>query len=133
MPDRIYYLEEPLSESDAAFVSEHVFSGRLPTQVRIPHVLPVLNKGTLSDEMRQKHENVLRRNLRVAGIGADRDKQVVLVAPRNVYWNSAISSAVEAETGIYPWLVQTSAQRKAIGNTGETRILDMEGFFGRKP
>ena len=133
MTDRIYYLEEPLSESDTAFVSKHVFAGRIPTQVRIPHVLPVLETGALSQDAHQKHEKLLRKNLRGVGIGADRNKQVALVAPRNMYWNAAISTAVEAETGVYPWLVQTSDQLRAIGNPGETRILDMEGLFGRKP
>lgn len=130
--DRIYYLEEPLSDEDASFVSDELFEGRKPVQVRIPHVLPVLSDGPLTMETHKDHERLLRKHLRTAGIAADANTQVVLVAPRDMHWYSALSGAVAAETGVYPWLVQTKSQRDVIGNPGEVRILDMEGLFGRK-
>lgn len=131
MSDRIYYLDEPLSDEDAAFVSDQIFGGRSVTQVRIPYVLPVLIEET-PIEMHQEHEKLLRKHLRTVGITNDMNKQVVLVAPKDMWWYSVISRAIEAETGSYPWLVQTKSQRDAIKNPGETRILDMEGFFGYK-
>jgi hypothetical protein len=131
--NRVYYLEEPLSSDDAEFVSEQLFSGAPISQVRIPHVLPTLTDGSLSESRHRRHEQLLRKSLRMAGIGTDRDTQVVLVAPNIIYWHAVLSGAVEAETGMYPWMVQTKSHRDAIDNPGETRILDMEGLFGRKP
>lgn len=129
---RIYYLEEPLSAEDAAFVAEELCGGGSIEQVRIPHVLPVLSESgwTLGEE--QRHERLLRKHLRVCGMGKDSDQQVILVAPRSMHWYSALSGAVAAETGLYPYLVQTSAQREAIGNPGYTRILDMAGLLRQK-
>lgn len=132
MSVHIYYLEQPLSNEDVQFVAEELGGGEEIEQVRIPYVLPVLSEEGLSMEKHRKHEDLLRKHLRSAGIGRDRNRQIILVAPCNMHWYSALSGAVEAETGQYPWLVQTAAQRAAIGNPGETRILDMEGQFGRK-
>ena len=129
---RIYYLEEPLSTGDEAFVAEELAAGESIEQVRIPYVLPVLSAGTFSANAHQEHQTLLRRHLRAAGIGRDRNRQVTFVAPREMHWYQVLSFAIEAETGRYPWLVQTHAQREAIGNPGETRIIDMEGMFGRK-
>ena len=131
--DRVYYLEEPLCDEDAEFVSDRIFSGRPITQIRIPHVLPVLTDGPLSEAVHREHEKLLRKHLRSVGIASDRNTQIVLVTPRDIYWHAVLSGAVEAETGMYPWMVQTKSQRQAMDNPGEIRILDMEGLFGRKP
>ena len=114
------------------FVAAELCGGGAIEQVRIPHVLPVLPEDgwTLAEE--QRHERLLRKHLRACGIGRDRDKQVILVAPRSMHWYSALSGAVAAETGLYPYLVQTAAQREAIGNPGQTRILDMAGLLRQK-
>lgn len=132
MSVRIYYLEQPLSNEDVQFVAAELGGGEEIEQVKIPYVLPVLSDEGLSMEDHRKHEDLLRKHLRSVGIGRDRNNQVILVAPCSMHWYSALSGAVEAETAQYPWLVQTTSQREAIGNPGETRILDMEGLFGRK-
>lgn len=132
MTVRVYYLEQPLSGDDVALVAAELGQDSTIEQVRIPHVLPVLAEGKWSEKRHRKHETLLRKHLRAAGITHDCGSQVILVAPLDLYWYSIISGAVEAETGAYPWLVQTEQQREAIGNPGSTRILDMEGLSGRK-
>lgn len=128
---RLYYFDAPLPDDDLAFVQEAMESPTPLTQVRVPHVLPAVNPSWSEAEY-QKHEQLLAKALRNCGIANDRDAQVLLVAPAHVYWYSVLASAVYRETGTYPWLVQTSAQRARLDNPGETRILDMHGLMGLK-
>jgi hypothetical protein len=122
----IYYFDKPLSEEDLAFVLTTLESAEAGEQIRIPHVLPA-EMGKISERIFRRHETLQRAALRNAGIARDRGKQVALVAPGQLYWNSTLMHAVYAETGAFPWLIQTREQREAIGNPGETRILDMRG------
>lgn len=128
---RVYYLEEPLSEDDALFVQEAMESSSEVRHVRIPHVLPT-EPPTWDEKTYRKHDRLLRSALKNAGISTDKGRQVLLVAPRQMYWYSVLIHAVYAETGAFPWLIQTSGQREAIGNPGETRIVDTQGLMGLK-
>lgn len=128
---RVYYLEEPLSDEDAAFVREAMDDATEIKQIRIPHVLPA-DLPNWDEHAYRRHERLLRSALRHCGISVDKGKQILLVAPNASYWYAVLINAVYAETGAYPWLIQTSAQRAAIGNPGETRILDTHGLMGLK-
>jgi len=127
---RIYYLEESLPDGDLQFVADALGLDSLPEQVRIPYVLPLLAAETDYVAASVRHEALLRTHLRRAGIGRDQGSQVAFVAPRDMHWYSVIIRAIAAETGFYPYLVQTAAQRAAIGNPGEVRLLDTEGLIG---
>lgn len=129
---RVYYLEDPLSEEDASFVSTALCGGGPIEQVRIPYVLPLVPEEgwTTSDE--QFNEKLLRSHLRSCGMNQDQGKQVILVAPQNTDWYVWLAHAVTAETGFRPFLVQTEQQRMAIGNPGTLRILDMAALSGQK-
>jgi hypothetical protein len=129
---RVYFLEEPLAPEDLAFVAESFGLGLLPEQVRIPYVLPMLASEGDFVTMVKRHEELLRSHLRRAGIGRDRGSQVAFVAPRDMHWNQVIAFAIRAETGYFPYVVQTEAQREAMGNRGSLRILDTEGLCGFK-
>jgi hypothetical protein len=128
---RVYYLEEPLSDGDLAFVAGAFGLPTAPEQVRIPYVLPILAHDRDYEEQAAAHEQLIRGHLRRAGIAKEHG-QVFLVAPTDLHWYSVLIRAVRAETGAYPYLVQTSAQRAAIGNPGSTRILDAQGLMGLK-
>jgi len=130
---RIYYLEEPLSEEDLHFVAKDLELQTAPEQVRIPHVLPPLSTDSDYNDLCARHETLLRANLRHAGIDQDRGKQVAFVAPQDMHWYSALIRAIASETDCYPYVVQTAAQRDAIGNPGPTRVLDTHGLSGLKP
>lgn len=128
---RIYFLDAPLSAEDLAFVREALdVSGELE-QIQVPYVLPVLS-APLTERQHQQHEQLLRGHLRRVGIGKDHGKQIVLVAPAEMYWHALLVRAVYEETGAYPYLVQTKQQRAAIGNRGCTRLLDAHGLMGLK-
>jgi hypothetical protein len=126
----IYYLDAPLSEEDVEFLIETLEITEPCAQVRIPHVLPSDNPNW-NEKSFHKHQALLAAALRNAGIATDRGKQVVLVAPGQMYWYAVLLHAVYAETGAFPWLVQTREQRDVIGNPGETRILDTHGLMGQ--
>jgi len=122
----VYYFETPLSDEDLDWVQQITGLEGPCRQTRIPHVLPAEIAG-LDEQAFVRHEFLLRAALRNAGIVGDRGTQVILVALRQLYWNSVLLHAVHAETGMFPLLVQTREQREAIGNPGEIRILDMDG------
>lgn len=128
---RVYYLDEMLSAEDTSFVQEAMDDMNAVQHVRIPHVLPTC-QPTWSQQEYHKHERLLRAALKNAGVATDRGEQVLLVAPKQPYWYAVLINAVYAETGAFPWLIQTAAQREAIGNPGETRILDTHGLMGLK-
>lgn len=128
---RLYYPDEPLSDIDAQFVQEAMELAAPPMQIRIPHVLPADRPQWTLAEF-EKYVRVVRSALRNAGIDTDKGTQVLLVAPKDMYWYSLLVQAVHAETGCYPWLIQTAEQRASLGNDGETRILDTHGLMGLK-
>lgn len=128
----IYYLDEPLSDEDVSFVQEALDVTESIEQIRVPYVLPILLEGALTDKQHRQHEEMLRGHLRKVGIGRDHGSQVVLVAPKAMYWYAVLVGAVFEETGAYPYLVQTEQQRAAIGNSGEARLLDTHGLMGFK-
>jgi len=132
MTVRVYYLEEALAGNDLQFISEEFANEEEIEQIRIPYVLPANREG-LSLSVLKRHEGLLRKRLRALGVARDKNQQVVLVAPKDMYWYSVLLGAIAAETGIYPHLVQTEGQRQAIGNPGATRILDTQGLMGLKP
>jgi hypothetical protein len=125
---RIYYLEAPLSDEDVYFVQEELEIEGEAQQVRVPFVLPV-HTELFTQQAHERHERQLVRYLRKVGIEQDGGKQVVLVAPNDMYWHSVLIAAVYKVTGIYPYLVQTEAQRASIDNPGPTRLLDMHGLM----
>lgn len=128
---RVYFFDSPLSNEDVLFVQDALDVLGSVDQVRIPHVLPA-EQPEWSEENFRKHQALVCAALRNAGIAKDRGVQVVLVAPRHMYWYSVLLHATYAETGAFPWLVQTASQRAAIGNEGATRILDTHGLMGFK-
>ena len=129
---RIYFLEEPLTEKELRFVMEVLDLSEKPDQIRIPYVLPPFPDQENSLETVLRHENLFRHHLKNAGIESDCGKQVCFVAPKDMHWYSVLFGAIKAETGRYPYLIQTAVQREHIGNPGEIRVLDTEGLMGEK-
>lgn len=131
MTVRVYYLEEPLGAKELQFIGEAFTSDDEIEQIRVPFALPALREGVCHSTL-SRYERRLRKCLKTLGIAKDRGQQVLLVAPKNMDWYAVLLEAVAAETGLYPYLVQTEAQREAIGNPGATRILDTHGLIGSK-
>ena len=123
---RAYYLYVALSEKELQGVSELMHEA--VEQVRIPHVLPVVDasRPILDDEAVLEH-------LRKAGVFRETGHQLLFVAPRDPHWTAAFGRAIERLTGSLPYLIQTEGHRQAVGNPGGLRILDMQGLAGGKP
>jgi hypothetical protein len=128
----VYYFEKPLSEDDLEFVAEALELESAPTQIQIPHVLPVIDPGPIDAATQERHMMLLRNLIRRAGIAKD-GGQPTFVAPSQMYWHTRLTSAIFEETGYFPHIVQTEEQRSAIDNPGPTRVLDAHGISGLKP
>lgn len=129
---RVYYIEEPLNAEDLDFASNTLiaFGGSVVTeQIRIPHVFPIDAASGTFEQTMKRHIRLVRRHLANAGIAADRGAKTAFVAPRDMHWYSVLIEAFRAETGAYPFLIQTASQRKALGNPGEIRVIDTEGML----
>jgi hypothetical protein len=127
---RAYYLDRPLNDEELAFASEAL--NHSIEQVRIPHVLPAPNLDSGTDFSIYSDPGFWIRHLRSAGIDLDANTQVVLVAPSHFGMNVTLLQAIRNATGFYPYYIQTTDQRDAIGNPGSLRILDTEGLLGNK-
>jgi hypothetical protein len=128
----VYFFDKPLSRHDLEFVMAELELGRIPDQIQIPHVLPVLAAGPIDGVTRDRHASLLRSLIRRAGIGAG-GAQPIIVAPSEMYWCAALALAVYEVAGYLPYIVQTEEQRAAIDSPGPTRILDAHGLTGLKP
>jgi len=120
---RAYYLDVPLTADElreaADFMHEPI------EQVRIPHVLPVVDSSRPIID-----DDVILDHLRRAGLLRDAGRRVVLIAPRDSHWLAALGRGIERLTGALPYLLQTEGQRDSVGNPGALRVVDMEGLAG---
>jgi hypothetical protein len=124
---RIYYLDKPLTGRNLAFVKCELELSDPVEQVRVPHVFPLIGTDTMAaDRELEREQALLQKNLRHAGISRDRGKRIAFVAPSNMRWAGLLIMAIHAETGSLPFIIQTSQQRRAIGNRGSVRIIDAE-------
>ncbi len=71
----------------------------------------------------------MRPHLQRAGIGEYLGKRVILIAPFDAAWYANLAEAIQRETGHYPLLVQTEAQREAFDCPGPLRMIDMEAYM----
>jgi hypothetical protein len=125
---RVYFLDRPLNDEETEFVENAL--GYKIEQVRIPYVLPVINYTKAYHDRPLIDDDLVRKHLLKSGISGDKGKQVGLVIPLDMHWYAAFAHAIEKETGIYPYLIQTDEHRASIGNPGYIRIMDMEGLLG---
>jgi hypothetical protein len=124
-----YYLDDQLTESEVAEVEE--LTGFGMSQLRIPHVLPTaMPDETGALRMPPGSDDAPLAALKAAGILKDSGRRVFLVAPLEAHWNSRFADAIGRLTGHWPYLVQTSRERDAIGNPGSLRVLDLDAAMG---
>ena len=120
-----YFLDRPLSEVELAEVQEMM--GVDLVQIRIPYILPTPEE--LPDgawRMPAGSEDAPLAALKAAGILSEYGRRAVLVAPVESGWAPRFADAIARLTGSWPYLVQTTEQRAAIGNLGEIRVLDLD-------
>ena len=74
--------------------------------------------------------NRFRQHLRNVGIDElPEGERVLLVAPSDLGWITALAEALQRERGSYPLLVQPSARRTEVGQPGPLRVMDMEAYL----
>lgn len=123
----IYYLDEPLSDTDLADVAEMLEVE--VEQVRIPNLLPARGVGTKLEVDLEAVEDASIGLLKAAGILRDYGCRVGLVTPRDMVSYGGLAEAMFTLTGYYPYSILTARHREAIGNPGYQRITDMYGMM----
>ncbi|HYD78848.1 MAG TPA: hypothetical protein VEC06_03490 [Paucimonas sp.] len=133
-PLSCYYLDEPLTEEEFAFVRQTLigpwakFKTRAPalTQKRVPAVLPAPDEHGRYVESREQRAERVRANLRNAGIRADNGRQVVWVTPRDPEWDAIFQFAIREETGLAPFVAQRWFLENGVPVRGGIRVVDTQ-------
>ncbi len=135
-----YYLDEPLSPEEREFSEESLLgkNSRFGTgatalvEKRIPNVLPVPGKNGLLSSEPAAHVQLIKANLRRAGIRGDGGKKVLLVIPKELSWGIIFQMAIYEETGYYPYTLQRWYYDEDAIEKREPRIIDGHGMMGGK-
>jgi hypothetical protein len=129
-----YYLDEPLTEEELAFVQQTLIgpwakfktkAGAL-VQKRVPAVLPLPDEQGRYEESREQRAERVRANLRHAGIRADNGFQVVWVTPRDLEWDAIFQFAIREETGLGPFVAQRWFVENGAAVRGTIRVVDTQ-------
>lgn len=131
----VYYLDEPLSDEDAAFVVESLADREgisvdsKIAQNRVANVLPAHIDGAL--RMPASDIELLKKHLVRAGLRKDAGRQIVWVMPRDTAWGVRFQLSIFEITGFYPYVLQ----RWGHADDGEvvkrnTRLIDGHGMMG---
>lgn len=134
---RIYYLDEPLNDSDLALLKEAIStrdglrSLQKMEQVKVPCVLPV--DSDLANMGTRKVLELIKGNLLNAGAGNDYGTQVAFVMPQTTHWGLKFQVAIMELTGIGPYTFQRwRVDEEGKLYRGNSRVVDTHGMFGEK-
>lgn len=135
-----YYLDEPLSTEEREFAETSLLgkNSRFDTgattlvEKRIPNILPLPGKdGLFSSDPRDRIQ-LIKANLRRAGIRGDGGNQVLLILPKDISWSTIFQMAIYEDTGYYPYTIQRWYYGENTIEKGEPRIMDGHGMMGGK-
>lgn len=134
---RIYYIDEPLNNSDLVLLKEAISSRdglralQKIEQIKIPCVLPM--DSDLSNMDTRKVLELIKGNLLNAGVGNDCGIQVVFVMPQTTHWGVKFQMAIMELTGIGPYTFQRwRVDEDGKSYRGNSRVIDTHGMFGGK-
>jgi hypothetical protein len=133
-PLTCYYLDEPLTDEELAFVQQTLigpwakFKTRADAlvQKRVPAVLPTPDEHGNYEESREQRALRVRANLRHAGIRNDNGRQVVWVMPRDTDWDAIFQFAIREETGLAPFVAQRWFIDQGVPVRGSIRVVDTQ-------
>jgi hypothetical protein len=133
-PLTCYYLDEPLTDDELAFVQQTLigpwakFKTRADAlvQKRVPAVLPTPDEHGRYEESREQRALRVRANLRHAGIRNDNGRQVVWVMPRDSEWDAIFQFAIREETGLAPFVAQRWFIDQGVPVRGSIRVVDTQ-------
>jgi len=129
-----YFLDEALSESELQFVAQTLIGpwARFKTraagleQKRVPAVLPLPDEHGVYAQSREQRAELVRANLRHAGIRAHNGRQVVWVMPHDIGWDAIFQYAIREETGYAPYVAQRWFLEGEVLVRGEVRVVDTQ-------
>lgn len=132
-----YYLDEALSGDELEFVTQTLVgpwakfrtgAGALE-QRRVPAVLPLPDEHGAYAESREQRAELIRANLKHAGITADAGRQVVWVMPRDRDWDAVFQFAIRAETGFAPFVAQRWFEQNGELVRASIRVVDTQKLW----
>lgn len=135
-----YYLDEPLTPEERKFAEETLIGANSYyatgatslVEKRVPNLLPVLDENSsFSDDVTARIQ-LVKKNLRKAGIRSDGGKQVVFVMPKDIGWSGVFQMAIHEETGFSPYAIQRWYYDEDEPERRDPRILDVHGMIGGK-
>jgi hypothetical protein len=133
-----YYLDEPLSPEERELAEQSLLgkNARFPTSAtsmiekRVPYILPIPGDDGMSSSDPTAHIQLIKRNLRKAGIRADGGEQVLFVLPKGIRWGAIFQIAIHQETGYSPFTLQRWYYDGDQPERREPRIVDVQGLMG---
>jgi hypothetical protein len=129
-----YYLDEPLAEHDLRFVENAVIGpwakfktqAAMVKQKRVPLVLPAPDAGGHYAQDCTQRAELVRHNLRHAGMRGDSGRQIVWVAPRDAEWDAIFQCAIRKETGFAPFVAQRWFLKDGALRRGPVRVVNAQ-------
>ena len=133
-PLSCYYLDEPLTDDELAFVQQTLIGpwAKFKTkadslvQKRVPAVLPTPDEHGRYEETREQRAERVRANLRHADIRNDNGWQVVWVTPHDSDWDAIFQFAIREETGLAPFVAQRWFVENGVAVRGSIRVVDTQ-------
>lgn len=129
-----YYLDEPLTAQELDFAARTLVGpwatfrtgADALVQRRVPAVLPAPDAQGHYAQDCERRADIVRPNLRHAGIRADCGRQVLWVMPRDIDWDAIFQYAIRRETGFGPFVAQRWFMRNGVQERGSVRVIDTE-------
>ncbi len=129
-----YYLDDPLTNDERGFVEQSLLGpwAKFKTgagaivEKRVPLVLPAPDADGKYIGAPEERAELIRGNLRHAGIRADAGRQVLWVMPRDSEWDAIFQFAIREETGFAPFVAQRWYRSLDQVVRGEIRVIDTQ-------
>ena len=133
---KILYYDEPLSDEDLEFTTRYVVEKKglkaiqKLKQVEIAKPITLNLVSTDSDEKLHRDLDILKGNLRRAGVSTNSGRNIMWVMPKETAWGARYSLAIEELTGYKPYTLQRWTYDEERGMyRGEARIIDAHGLM----
>ena len=133
----VYYLDEPLSDEDGAFVIESLAARDAAgansqiSQSRVATVFPANVEGMVRDAATDIE--LLKKHLIRAGLRKDAGRQVVWAMPKDSAWGIRFQLSIFEITGFYPYVLQRWSRNDAGALVKRNiRLIDGHGMMGGK-
>ena len=128
---KILHYDEPLCDEDLEFakryfVEKHGLKAiRNLKQVEVAKPITLMPVGGYADKESHQELDILKVNLRRAGISINSGRKIIWVMPKETAWGARYSLAIEELTGYMPYTFQRWIYDEEMGMyRGEARITD---------